>query len=603
MVRSDSRSAHATPPRAPKVEVAWYLALVLMTGVAVSCVLQLWRADMSIPFSYNGDAVSTGAAVKGMVEHGWVWVNQSLGAPGEMNTLDYPGADLVHLVVLKVLAVVTGNWAVVVNTYYLLGYIAVALACGWAMRRLGLSRPSALAASVLYSLLPYHFLRGEDHLLLGEYYLVPLLCVLAIELAAAKTPLLRAAGEGEGERRVFGAVREWWPLVVCAFLGQSGIYYAFFGSFFLLVAALWGWWRRRERARLVVGVVLIGTMLAVALAGLIPSLVYRQSGGTNTTAAVRGTAEAEVYSLKIAQVVLPVRHHRLDILARARERYVSGITGVYGQLGDTEADWVPLGLLGTLGWLALLAASVFGLRRSPGRPNRLPAFSAAAGLNLGGVLLATVGGFASVIALVFTQIRAYNRIIVFLAFFAFLVVGMAMDWTRDKMPAWSRAWMTAALVSAVVAFGVADQTTPAMVPAYGSIRASWVSTGAFVQSIQKAIPTGSSVFQLPYVPFPENPPVVGMSDYDHFKPYLQSSTLRWSYGAVKGRETASWQQATASLDTTEMIAALRQAGFAGVWVDRYGYADSGTAELASLQGVLGQPMTSPDGRYAFFALR
>jgi phosphoglycerol transferase len=584
-------SSRRTSRFGQRVDVAWYAVLAMVTGFAVFGVLNLWNADLKVPFAYSGDAVSTGASVNG-----------SVGAPGTTNMLDYPGADLLHLVVLKVLCLVTGNWAVVVNTYYLLGYLAVALACGWSMRRLGLSRPAALAVSVLYAMLPYHLLRGEEHLLLGQYYIVPLVCVLAIELAAGRTPL--ALMTGSRGRRWLAAGRGWWPLAVCALLGQSGVYYAFFGCFFLLVAALWGWWRLRERARLAVGAVLIGTVVTVALAGLAPNLIYRQSDGSNSVVAARGTAEAEVYGLKIAQVVLPVRDHRVGVLARLRERYVSGVTGVYGQLGDTESEWVPLGVLGTIGWLLLLSASVFGLRRSSGESGSMAVVSAAGALNLAGVVLATVGGFSAVLAVVFTQIRAYNRIIVFLGFFAFLVIGMVLDRLRDKVPVASQAWATVALVTAVLVIGVADQTTGAMVPRYADIRADWLVTGAFVDEVQNAVPVGSAIFQLPYVPFPENPPVARMSDYDHFKPYLQSTTLRWSYGAVKGRETAAWQQATASLDTTLMVSALRQAGFAGVWVDRYGYGDSGSAELTSLQTVLGRrPAVSSDGRYAFFVLR
>ena len=53
------------------------------------------------------------------------------------------------------------------------------------------------------------------------------------------------------------------------------------------------------------------------------------------------------------------------------------------------------------------------------------------------------------------------------------------------------------------------------------------------------------VFQLPYVPFPENPPVQQMSDYDHLRGALHSRTLKWSYPTMRGRWGDTWQRAIA----------------------------------------------------------
>ena len=49
-------------------------------------------------------------------------------------------------------------------------------------------------------------------------------------------------------------------------------------------------------------------------------------------------------------------------------------------------------------------------------------------LTVAGILLATIGGFGSLFAfLVSPDIRAYNRITGFLAFFALVAVGIALD--------------------------------------------------------------------------------------------------------------------------------------------------------------------------------
>ena len=72
------------------------------------------------------------------------------------------------------------------------------------------------------------------------------------------------------------------------------------------------------------------------------------------------------------------------------------------------------------------------------------------------------------------------------------------------------------------------------------------------------------VFQLPYVAFPESPPAHKMRDYDHLWGYFHSDRLKWSYGAIKGREGDLWQRRAASEPAAEMVETLRGAGFGGV---------------------------------------
>src|SRR5665811_1326720 len=73
--------------------------------------------------------------------------------------------------------------------------------------------------------------------------------------------------------------------------------------------------------------------------------------------------------------------------------------------------------------------------------------------------------------------------------------------------------------------------------------AAYAADSTFGQQVQAMLPPGASVFQLPYLPFPESPPMFGMSDYEPLRGYLNTAGFRWSYGATKGRPDAAWQQA------------------------------------------------------------
>ncbi len=111
----------------------------------------------------------------------------------------------------------------------------------------------------------------------------------------------------------------------------------------------------------------------------------------------------------------------------------------------------------------------------------------------------------------------------------------------------------------------------------------------------------AAVVQLPYEPFPE--PAPGLRDlYEPAKPYIHSSDLRWSWGAMRGRPE-DWAARYATRPAAELVPAAREAEFAAIVVDRFAYPDRGTAVEADIRGVLGSaPEASVDGRYWFWPL-
>ena len=582
-------------------EIALYLGNAVAACIIVVLVLQLWRMDWRIPLDFSGDAAFTGSSVKTMIENGWFWINPHAGAPGVSNMLDYPGADLFYWVVLKIISLLTQDWAATVNVFFLLGFPAASVAALWSFRRLRLSTTSAFAMSLLYAFLPYHMFRGEAHLFLGVYFMVPLVLVLCVELFGPGPPLVSAEGAGT-PRMDLRSRASWLALGICLLIGSSGIYYAYFACFFVALAALLGWWRYRERIRLLVGAVLVGVVLATVFLNLAPYVWYRVEAGPNAAGVDRGISGAELYALRPALMVLPVRNHRVPILAYVHYGYEHLLVEISPTL-DNEADFETLGLVATIGFIFLLLLWVFGLREKWPRAPSWQRLAGVASLTGAAILLASSGGFGTIVGVVLPEIRAYNRVVVFVAFLAFLGAGALFDWLTGKVGERQRRWLVPLVAVLIVLVGVFDQTTPAMIPAYGETKAQWASIGTFVSSIESALPDEAKVLQLPYVPFPENPPVVGMTDYDHFRPYLESTRIHWSYGAVKGRPDARWIARVSGLPAPQLVATIRKSAFAGIWVDRAGYADHGAAIVASLTKATGsRPLASPDGRYAYLSV-
>jgi hypothetical protein len=107
------------------------------------------------------------------------------------------------------------------------------------------------------------------------------------------------------------------------------------------------------------------------------------------------------------------------------------------------------------------------------------------------------------------------------------------------------------------------------------------------------------VFQLPILDFPEGRPQLSVNEYDHFRPYLATRTLRFSYGDTKDRARGAWQHDCGSMTPAELVQSLENDGFAALYVNRQGYPDDAAnllAELAAagraevIQGPLENPL-------------
>jgi phosphoglycerol transferase len=229
-------------------------------------------------------------------------------------------------------------------------------------------------------------------------------------------------------------------------------------------------------------------------------------------------------------------------------------------------------------------------------------------LNIFALLLATVGGFSSLIALfVSGQIRAYNRISVYIGFFALFAVVLCLDrwYRRAAVSSPARRGAFLAGLGVLLGVGLFDQSARSFTPHYAGVRARYAADAAFVARIEASAGPNGKVFQLPYEPFPEPDPQVGnMGKYDHLRGYLHSKTLRWSYGSVKGRPADLWQRRLAGKPVPEMVRDLRAAGFAGIWVDRSGLTDGGAALERDLRRLLGTPPTveSRETHRVYYAL-
>jgi phosphoglycerol transferase len=192
---------------------------------------------------------------------------------------------------------------------------------------------------------------------------------------------------------------------------------------------------------------------------------------------------------------------------------------------------------------------------------------------------------------------------VFIAFFSLLAVAIGIEWFYERRVKTGSARIVFYVVVGVMCVAaLLDQTSRGYIPQYAQVKSEFESDRNFVAGIAARLPQGASIFQLPYIPFPEHPGVEKMVDYDHLRGYLQSQNLRWSYGAIKNRAGDLWLKQIAALPVEEMCQSLAFAGFSGVYIDRNGYDDDSFAALESqLRDVLQtEPIASENRRLVFY---
>ena len=570
---------------------AEYAGAVVLCLLLLTWVMQLWRADFRIPFTYFGDALLNSVAAKGAIENGWWLHNSSLGAPGGLDYAAYPAIDNAHFVLIKAISLFTSNYALALNLFYLLTFPLTTLTSLYFFKHFKFSYWVGTFGSLLFTFLPYHFFRSY-HLFLAAYYPLPLMILVVVWICAGTPFIFEPSGNKRWPKLQLRSPKAILSIAVCVFVGSCGIYYPFFSCFLLMVAGIIASLQRKAFYPVLTAFILIAVMSAVVIINLAPLLSYRHTHGSASLGS-RSVADAEIMGLKVTQLPLPIGGHRIEALGALKYRY---------NLGPlvNENDTASLGLIGSIGFL-LLVFRLFHKRRES------PMLDQLSWLNISALLLGTIGGFGVLFALlVSAQIRAYNRISVFIAFFSIVAVALVLDPFYRSLKGRGPQIGFLLVLGLLAVAGVYDQTATTFffVPEYEKIKTEYRSDADFISGIEASLPAGAMIFQLPYVPFPESPPVNKMvQDHEHFKGYLHSRALRWSYGVINGEKDDVWQKSIVTKPVAEFVNEIIQKGFSGIYLNRNGYQDDGAKLEAELSALLGmKPATSRTGNLVFFNL-
>jgi phosphoglycerol transferase len=222
-----------------------------------------------------------------------------------------------------------------------------------------------------------------------------------------------------------------------------------------------------------------------------------------------------------------------------------------------------IGILAAAGFLAMCGQMIVSLMQKRGRPDGralqalwLTGYSIVGGLN--GIL-----GVAGLMLF-----RGQNRVsIMLMALSLFFVVQrlsrLSMRWPRP----------VSAFAALLLGLMVVWDQWPYILHDYifEATREVMKSDRAFAKRMEKELPAGGMVFQLPVLPYPE----AGDLDYEHFRPYLFTKSLRYTYGAIRGRGDEDWQRRVAEMSPAEQIPVLEKYGFAAIYIVRRAHPGNG----------------------------
>lgn len=518
--------------------------------------VEAWR----VPTDYSGDAHEVLARLKAAAE-GDTWplkpqVIERLGAPFGAHWNAYPTPDKPLMIFIGALSRLVGLFAAS-NVGLLLAQVSAALAFYFSVRWLRVRWEWAMAGALLFAYTYHTFHRGLAHFSFVFSWTVPL-GLLAIWLIAQSRRL---------EWRTAGAAV---CLGVGLAFGAGNPYLLLFWGQLLIWALLAQWFGPRRRVNLGIGIA-AGVVALLAFAVCNSEIWIHVQEPEGLPLLTRNYGGTERYALKPVEMFIPPEFHRLDALAFFGHRY------------RRWSDWPGeafLPYLGIVGIAGLVWLAVVSLRRLL-RRGALPGQALATGWL---VAYSSVGGVTNLLAFFvgFQLFRATNRVAIFISalVLVFLMVRLSRLTAR-----WPAVWRVAAALGVTI-IGLFDQLPrPAPAEKRQRIAQEVRSDERFGRELQAALPTRAMVFQLPVMGFPEVVPPFRLADYEHFRTYLTTEDLRFSYGAAKYRARSRWQRDLENAPTETLVRRLESYGFAALYINRKGYEDRAEKLLKELAAL------------------
>ena len=575
-------------------------SFAIMMGIIGTVLYYLYGLkfnELSLPMKdiyAPGDGRLTIAIFKMIAVEGWpsllVPFTPYLNAPFSFQTYDFPLPFFSNFLYIKFLSIFSSDSVVVFNLYYISTYFLNAFVMYWVLRRLRVNAYLAISIGILFTFLPFHFWR-LPHTLYSGYFFIPL-WIYYLLLLTNKKPLFFKKKVNESKYSFDWSKRNIIIMLVLLISSTWNFYYTFFFAFLIGFTLISNLVVKNSKHHIFSTLIFLSLAVAPFLANMAPYKAYEAQNGKNYQVGQRSPISSETLGLTVATLVFPNIDHKV--------RKFDGFSKSYAHksLLFNESNDATLGLIGAIGFVILIFIAFFY--------NHFPKIlSRLSQLNLFSLLLSTVGGFGVVFAYVVTpQIRAYNRISMFIAAMSFIAITIIINQYISKNKK-RNAFLPISFI--IILFGVFDLVGSNMnFESVNKFKIEYLSDKSFVHKIESQFDTSKQkilIAQLPYMAYPESGNMNHMRDYEQVQGYIHSDKLYWSFGAMRGREADSWWKNLTKKPIKEQIQILQEAGFSGVMINRNGYKDNAQSLESNIINLLEvQPMISENKVLSFFEL-
>lgn len=507
---------------------------------------------------YSGDSLGVFSLIKAFAEGDispfLLKFNDRLNAPFVANWNDYPLESMIYAIpsiFVKIFGFYEG-----LNIYLMLLHVACGLSFYFVGRSLSYDRSWCFAGAFIFAFSPFLFYRGLSHLTVATVWHLPLLLLTLVWVNAPT-------------RLNLSNKTAWRVSVLTSILvGLFNPYYAAVFLFFLLIS-LAGKVHSKQINEAKQAAWLIGIVIFAFISQHLDTFIFQMSEGKNSLAIMRNLEGLTIWGLRIPDMIFPPEHRSSMLAWFSASRYYNNIPGFLR--GESQLAYI--GIISAFGLVLLMVVGTLKVAEK-----RFDEISYWYWLGLGSLGFSVAGGLNYLAgAIGFVLFRATNRFSIVL-----MLIGLYFlcELLSGKKMAPRTTWGLA--VGAIV-FALWDQIPPSKMASRLENRNSLIiSDRIFTSKLENSLPPNAMVFQLPVHAFPESGPVIGMSDYEHFRPYLYSKSLRFSYGTQKGRGDSDWQLKIEKMPVETMVANLEKYGFSAILINRNAYSDKAETITSAL---------------------
>lgn len=414
--------------------------------------------NLNIPFVYAGDLSGLLINIKTVLrEESW-WNFTGLGAPFHTNMWRQMMDGYIPNAFIFTFSKITQSVGLGVNLYYIVSYGLSSMCAYYMLRKSDIKRIFAITGSVLYALIPGHFLRNEVHLYVGSCFSIPLIIVTAMNLYKGNMcnsqyvtkqkltikELLKSNSSDQNLGLFFFSV-----------VSFSTIYYGIFSLMLLTFCAVYCSVTRKEWRHLYYYLEYVFVELICIFFIYIPQILanYFDPCIEKIEISTRSLGETEYYAGKLIQYILPISGHRISFLADLRNLYDTSFPLI------NENGLSSLGLIMSLGFLTGILVCFFH------REKLFASIEMYGHFEFFMLLVSTLGGLSAIVGMINHNIRCYNR-------FSFLIgaVGIIISmkllqelclWIIRKVGN-TQHIINCIICICVVVVGILDQTTVGM---------------------------------------------------------------------------------------------------------------------------------------------